>query len=189
MYKNLERICDAFMDDNKKHRFRQRLLLIVVPFLLGFCGIVVLEIFLVQNGKMPWFVVRKAEQQYLFRTSGALVSYFYVPKGKKSITREEVAAIAELIQKHFPELSGTFNAIPKLGLSSSGNMVENFGILEFSLFCATGKDRAQGILVVARLAAMNTNDGISYETASRQWLGFVKRQVSNVLGGESANEK
>ncbi len=162
------------MDDNKKHRLRQRLLLIVVPFILGFCGIVVLEIFLVQNGKMPWFVVRKAEQQYLFRTSGALVSYFYVPNSKKNITSEDVMAITELIQKHFPELSGTFNAIPKLGLSSSGNMVENFGILEFSLICATGKDRAQGILVVARLAAMNTNDGISYETASRAVAGVCE---------------
>ena len=177
------------MNDNRCDTLKRKLLIAFVAFIIGFCGIVVLEIFLVQNGKVPLFVVRKAEQQYLFQTSGAMVSYFYVPQGKKSITSEDVMAIAELIQKHFPELSGTFNAIPKLGLSSSGNMVETFGILEFSLLCATGKDRTQGILVVARLAAMNTKEGISYETASRQWLEFAKRQISKIIGGESTNEK
>jgi len=156
LYKNLDRICGAFMDDNKRHRLRQRLLLIVVPFLLGFGGIVVLEIFLVQNGKMPWFVVRKAEQQYLFRTSGALVQYFIV-QGKKNITREEVEAIKESMHKQFPELSGTFNKIPI-----------------FAFFRTEDRNGTKGVLVVGRLSTANTNDGISYETASRAVAGVCE---------------
>ena len=159
------------MNNKKYNRLKQRILITFVPFIVGFCLIIILEIFLVQNGKIPWFIVRKAEQQYMFKTSGAVVSYVYVSQNKKSITPKDITAITELIYKQFPELSEIFNTIP-----------------EITFFPYTSRNGPKGVLVVAKLSTMNTHDGISYETARKQWICFVRKQISNILGSEYTNE-
>lgn len=98
------------MSNNKT--VKRKILIFWAPFAVGFCGIIILQLFLIQNGKIPRFIVLKAQQQYLFKTSGAIVSYYYALPDKKKVTKEDIELVIESINKHSHELSKVYITTP-----------------------------------------------------------------------------
>jgi hypothetical protein len=142
----------------------KKILIYIIPFILGFCGIIIVQLLLVQKGKTPWFIVCKIQQPYLFKTTGAMITYYYALPNKKKVTKEDIGLVVKSINKHSYELSEIYIVSPKFLLIPSNNK------------------KIRGIYISARIFSKD-NKNVSYDVARKYWVQFTKKQIKNTLGG------